>query len=157
MSLEHAVVASEFGNLEIIMRDSKLDSLDFSPKEPSPAKHSAKLSEVIRQLHSYFAGIQDFGQIDMELAGTEFQVAVWTEIKKIPAGQTVSYGDIAKAVGRPKAFRAVGAAVGANPIAIIVGCHRVLGANGQLTGYTGGSGLETKKRLLNHERLHFGA
>lgn len=157
MSLEHAVVASEFGNLEIIMRDSKLDSLDFTPKEPSPAKHSAELSEVIRQLHGYFAGIQDFGQIDMELAGTEFQVAVWTEIKKIPAGQTVSYGDIANAVGRPKAFRAVGAAVGANPIAIIIGCHRVLGANGKLTGYTGGSGLETKKKLLNHERLHFGA
>lgn len=157
MSLEHAVVASEFGNLEITMCDSKLDSLKFTPKEPSSAKHSPEMSAVISQLHGYFAGVQDFGQIDMELAGTEFQRSVWGEIKKIPAGQTVSYGDIAKAVGRPKAFRAVGAAVGANPIAIIIGCHRVLGANGKLTGYTGGSGLETKKKLLNHERLHFGA
>lgn len=157
MTIELAVIESKFGNIEIMMRNAKLTSVHFSSKQPTSAQHSAQLAEVIQQLRGYLAGNQDFDQLDMELNGTEFQQSVWNEIRKIPAGATLSYGEIAKAIGRPKASRAVGAAVGANPIAIIIGCHRVLGATGKLTGYTGGAGLETKNKLLNHERLHFGA
>jgi methylated-DNA-[protein]-cysteine S-methyltransferase len=84
-------------------------------------------------------------------AGTEFQQSVWTALCDIPFGATASYGDIAKSIGQPMATRAVGAANGRNPLPIIVPCHRVIGASGALTGYSGGGGLDTKQRLLDHE------
>jgi methylated-DNA-[protein]-cysteine S-methyltransferase len=107
---------------------------------------------VAAQLLEYFAG--DRRQIDLPLAptGTEFQLAVLEELQKIPYGETTSYGDIARRIGRPKALRAVGAANGRNPIPIIIPCHRVIGSGGDLTGF--GGGLPTKERLLRLEMEH---
>lgn len=101
------------------------------------------------ELRRYFAGehVQFFCPLDLH--GTPFQVAVWQELSRIPYGKTRSYGEIALAIGRPTASRAVGAANGANPVAIIVPCHRVIGSNGNLTGY--GGGLPTKAWLLTLE------
>jgi methylated-DNA-[protein]-cysteine S-methyltransferase len=102
------------------------------------------------QLDAYFAG--ELTEFDLELApdGTAFQTAVWSALCRIPYGATVSYGDIARDLGAPKAVRAVGAANGRNPLPIIVPCHRVIGANGSLTGF--GGGLPVKKFLLEHEQ-----
>jgi methylated-DNA-[protein]-cysteine S-methyltransferase len=85
--------------------------------------------------------------------GTEFQKSVWKQISKIPFGKLKTYKDIADAIGKPKAARAVGGAVGSNPVPLVVGCHRVLGASGEITGYSGGDGLPTKRWLLQHEGL----
>jgi O-6-methylguanine DNA methyltransferase len=102
-------------------------------------------------LRAYFAGESaDISPLILELRGAPFEVRVWNALKKIPAGTTTTYGAIAREVGSPDASRAVGMANGANPIAIIVPCHRVIGSNGTLTGY--GGGLETKSWLLSHER-----
>jgi methylated-DNA-[protein]-cysteine S-methyltransferase len=104
-------------------------------------------------INRYFAG--DIGAIDeipVQTAGTAFQRSVWNELRKIRAGAPVSYGKLALQIARPQAVRAVGLANGANPIGIVVPCHRVIGANGSLTGY--GGGLERKRWLLDHERKH---
>lgn len=108
------------------------------------------LKEAARQLDEYFAG--DRTEFDLELApqGTPFQLDVWQQLRRIPYGETISYGDLAKRVDRPGAARAVGAANGQNPIAIIVPCHRVIGADGSLTGF--GGGLPWKRWLLNREQ-----
>jgi len=106
---------------------------------------------ITEPLMAYFRG--DFAAIDgieVQLRGTEFQRAVWAELREIPAGTTISYGTLAKRVGRPGASRAVGLANGSNPISIVVPCHRVIGANGSLTGY--GGGLDRKRWLLAHEK-----
>ncbi len=104
------------------------------------------LVEASRQLQAYFRGeLREF-DLPLEIVGTEFQVAVWRQLLTIPFGETRSYLQIAEAVARPPAVRAVGAANGANPIAIVVPCHRVIGASGKLVGY--GGGLPLKKRLL---------
>lgn len=105
---------------------------------------------IRRALEAYFEG--DFallGSIPCATAGTDFQRAVWTALRDIPAGQTLSYGALAAKLGCPKAVRAVGLANGANPIGVVVPCHRVIGSNGSLTGY--GGGLERKRWLLAHE------
>lgn len=105
------------------------------------------------KINRYFAG--DIGAIDeipVQTAGTAFQRSVWKELRKIPSGTRISYGKLAVQIARPKAVRAVGLANGANPIGIVVPCHRVSGANGSLTGYLGG--LERKRWLLEHERKH---
>jgi methylated-DNA-[protein]-cysteine S-methyltransferase len=91
----------------------------------------------------------------VEWHGTAFQEAVWQQIADLGWGQTASYAEIAGAIGNPKAVRAVGGAVGANPVPLIVGCHRVMGASGQITGYSGGDGIATKKWLLNHESIDY--
>lgn len=107
---------------------------------------------VKQQLAAYFSGeLTDF---DLKLApqGTEFQLAVWAALEKIPYGETRSYGDVAVQIGRPEASRAVGAANGQNPLPIVVPCHRVIGSNGSLTGF--GGGLECKQFLLRHEQTH---
>jgi methylated-DNA-[protein]-cysteine S-methyltransferase len=102
--------------------------------------------EVIRQLKAYFEGkLTDF-DLPLVLHGTEFQLLVWSNLQKIPYGETVSYGEIAKRIGSPDAARAVGLANGSNPIPIIIPCHRVIGSNGDLTGF--GGGLPIKKKLL---------
>ena len=110
----------------------------------------ARFAEEIGQLRAYFSGKRQ--QFDLQLApkGTAFQKEVWRELQAIPYGQTISYGELAQRIGRPKAARAVGAANGANPLALIVPCHRVLGSNGRLTGYRGG--LSIKEALLAHEQ-----
>jgi methylated-DNA-[protein]-cysteine S-methyltransferase len=102
--------------------------------------------EVVRQLKTYFEGrLTDF-HLPLVLDGTEFQLLVWSNLQKIPYGETVSYGEIAKRIGSPDAARAVGLANGSNPIPIIIPCHRVIGSNGDLTGF--GGGLPIKKKLL---------
>lgn len=106
-------------------------------------------TEVFSQLGAYFSG--ELKQFDLPLcfAGTDFQNSVWTALCDIPYGETISYGILAARIGRPKASRAVGAANGANPLPIVVPCHRVIGADKSLTGF--GGGIETKRFLLEHE------
>jgi methylated-DNA-[protein]-cysteine S-methyltransferase len=115
----------------------------------APQRDAEAAAEAVEQLSAYFTG--ERLEFDLPLAprGTAFQREVWKTLREIPPGETQSYGDVARAIGRPSASRAVGAANGRNPIAIVVPCHRVIGANGQLTGYA--SGLERKRWLLDHE------
>jgi O-6-methylguanine DNA methyltransferase len=110
---------------------------------------NAHLEQAMDELRRYLAGERVQFSCPLDLHGTAFQIAVWEELFRIPYGQTRSYAEIAKAIGRPKAIRAVGAANGANPVAIIVPCHRVIGSNGALTGY--GGGIPTKQWLLSLE------
>ncbi len=109
----------------------------------------AAFGEVVRQLRAYFSG--ELREFDLQLApeGTEFQLRVWRALRKIPYGETISYGELAKRVGNAKASRAVGLANGCNPIPIIVPCHRVIGSDGSLTGF--GGGLRNKEKLLELE------
>jgi len=109
----------------------------------------APLAAAARQLTEYFAGTRRDFDLPLRLNGTLFQTRVWHELKEIPYGQTWSYGQLAKRIGKPSASRAVGLANGRNPISILVPCHRVIGADGSLTGY--GGGLERKQWLLKHE------
>lgn len=111
------------------------------------------LRPYISQLESYFRGELRAFTFELDLVGTQFQKDCWQALLRIPYGETCSYADIARAIGRPNAFRAVGQANHDNPIAIIVPCHRVLGANGTLTGY--GGGLSTKEKLLRLEGAKF--
>lgn len=111
---------------------------------------SAELDSAIRQLTEYFAGGRRKFDLRLELDGTEFQRAVWQEVARIPYGETRSYGDIARAIGRPSACRAVGAANGRNPIPIVIPCHRVIGSDRRLTGF--GGGLDIKEALLALEQ-----
>jgi methylated-DNA-[protein]-cysteine S-methyltransferase len=110
-----------------------------------------RTAEVRRQLEEYFAGKRREFDLPLSPVGTPFELAVWEELKKIPFGETRSYGEIAAALGRHGSARAVGRANGANPIPIVVPCHRVIGADGSLTGF--GGGLEAKSRLLEIEGL----
>ncbi|HVJ63631.1 MAG TPA: methylated-DNA--[protein]-cysteine S-methyltransferase [Bdellovibrionota bacterium] len=107
------------------------------------------LIEAEKQLRQYFGGERQSFSLELAPEGTEFQQEVWLALRKIPYGETRSYGELAKVIGRPSASRAVGAANGRNPLSIVVPCHRVIGAGGQLTGFAGG--LECKSILLNLE------
>lgn len=109
-------------------------------------------AEARRQLADYFAGKRKSFDLPLKPNGTEFQLQVLDELQKIPYGKTASYGDVAKRIGRPKAVRAVGAANGRNPLPIVIPCHRVIGASGDLTGF--GGGLPTKEALLRLELEH---
>ena len=116
----------------------------------TPAQNPSRLASAIA---AYFDGdIQAIDSLPVATKGTPFQKNVWQALRSIPAGQTISYGELALRLGRPAAVRAVGLANGANPIGVVVPCHRVIGANGSLTGY--GGGLERKRWLINHERQH---
>ncbi|HLN48259.1 MAG TPA: methylated-DNA--[protein]-cysteine S-methyltransferase [Steroidobacteraceae bacterium] len=110
------------------------------------------LPQAVRQLREYFEGKRHEFDLPMRLAGTVFQQRVWRSLTEIPYGETWSYGQLAKRIGNPNASRAVGLANGRNPISILVPCHRVIGADGSLTGY--GGGLERKRWLLAHEGSH---
>jgi methylated-DNA-[protein]-cysteine S-methyltransferase len=123
----------------------KLAMLQLDPQLPI-------LLETERQLKEYFGGTRKEFNLPLEPAGTEFQNKVWRALREIPFGQTRSYLDLAKSIGSAKAVRAVGAANGKNPLSIVVPCHRVVGANGMLTGFAGG--LEVKAKLLAHEECH---
>jgi methylated-DNA-[protein]-cysteine S-methyltransferase len=107
--------------------------------------------EAKQQLSAYFAGTLNEFDLPLQMQGTLFEQRIWEALKTIPYGLTMSYGELALQIGQPKASRAVGLANGRNPISIIVPCHRVIGANGKLTGY--GGGIERKQWLLNHEHL----
>jgi methylated-DNA-[protein]-cysteine S-methyltransferase len=124
------------------------------PAHVAPEWHRApkKLGDVRAQLAAYFAGKLIAFDFDLAPRGTDFQRRVWSELRRIPYGDTTSYAELARRIGNPNAMRAVGAANGANPIAIIVPCHRVIGHDGQLVGF--GGGLPAKRWLLDHERHH---
>ncbi len=117
--------------------------------EPDWIFNEKPLANACRQLREYFAGERREFDLPLQLSGTEFQVSVLEALLDIPYGETTSYGEIARRIGRPRAVRAVGAANGRNPIPIIVPCHRVIGYDGDLTGF--GGGLDTKEALLRLE------
>ena len=148
---------SPVGELKLVATDCGLAAILWENDDPkrvrlSPLVESRGhpvLLEAERQLDEYFAGKRKNFSLQFDCAGTEFQKEVWQALATIPFGETRSYAEIARQIGRPKAVRAVGAANGKNPISIVVPCHRVIGSNGKLTGFAGG--LETKEALLRIE------
>jgi len=136
-------------------RANRIRDLDWSIAQLAsdagmPAmRDPVRAAEVARQMREYFAGERTVFDLTLAPRGTEFQLRVWAALLEIPAGQTWSYGQLAAHIGRPSASRAVGAANGNNPLVVVVPCHRVVGANGTLTGY--GGGLSRKRWLLEHE------
>jgi methylated-DNA-[protein]-cysteine S-methyltransferase len=146
-----AIYASPIGAVEIAGTSEGITAVDFvAPDTPGSRETPACLEACYRQIHEYFTGRRQVFTVDLIFAGTDFQKKVWHALLSIPYGQVASYGQIAAAVGNPKACRAVGSANGKNPIGIIVPCHRVIGSNGTLTGY--GGGLWRKEWLLAHEK-----
>lgn len=145
---------SPFGFITFTAEAEKITAVELCKKANSVG--SAKvLDEASKQLGLYLKGSLAKFNLPLKVSGTPFQLAVWKAIAKVPFGKTISYGEIAAAIGKPQAARAVGAAVGANPTPLLVGCHRVLGSNGSLTGYSGGQGIKTKKLLLDHEGIEY--
>lgn len=143
------------GELLLAGEDGALAMIGF-PKgsmrrdpEPDWIYKEKPLSDARQQLQEYFAGTRKAFDLPLRLNGTEFQVSVLNALQEIPYGETVSYGEIAKRIGNPKAMRAVGAANGRNPIPIVVPCHRVIGSSGDMTGF--GGGIDTKEALLRLE------
>ena len=146
------------GPLRLYFTDRGLSALEFAgegsssaPEQDSPPPHLKPLIDAAkRELTAYFNGAPaDFDSITLDPRGTAFQLRVWQELRRIPRGQTISYAELARRVGSPKACRAVGHANGANPIPLFIPCHRVIAADGGLGGYS--SGLERKDWLLRHE------
>ena len=136
--------------LKIETESENITHIGFIPVQTaSPASNEVE-KQVKLQLDEYFSGTRKRFQAALQLAGTPFQVKVWQALLEIPYGKTESYGELAVRIGHPKALRAVGGALNRNPIAIIVPCHRVIGADGKLTGFAGG--LDTKKYLLELEQ-----
>ncbi len=153
----YKTIPSPVGRLHLIASDRGLAAILWEEEDPKSARFSPLnenkrhpvLLETERQLNDYFAGKLKKFSLKFDPTGTEFQKEVWRELSAIPFGETRSYGEIAKKIGRPKAVRAVGGANGRNPLPIVVPCHRVIGANGTLTGF--GGGLEMKAFLLKAE------
>ena len=138
--------------IRLVASKSGLRAVQFhSFREPASERNDLNrwMNQAAEELRSYFAGTLLAFRVPLDMEGTEFQLSVWNYLTKIPYGETRSYAQVAEAIGRPKAVRAVGAANGSNPVAIIVPCHRVIGSSGKLTGY--GGGLPLKKRLLELE------
>jgi methylated-DNA-[protein]-cysteine S-methyltransferase len=125
------------------------DGLRPSRPPAGARRDAAAFAAVAAQLAEYFAGERTTFALALAMDGTPFQRLVWQELRRIPYGETISYGELARRVGKPDAARAVGLANGRNPISVIVPCHRVIGANGSLTGF--GGGLERKRMLLELE------
>lgn len=165
---QHTVIDSPYGPLTLVADDGVLCGLymtdhrhrppeeTFGPWVPprergrAAGRDAHPFAAVEEQLEAYFTGgLREFN-LPLRLAGTPFQRRVWDELNRIPYGETRTYGELAGALGIPSASRAVGLANGRNPVSIIVPCHRVIGANGSLTGY--GGGLDRKRRLLDFER-----
>jgi len=153
--IHYRTIDSPIGLLTLAGRGTVLTNLRMVDQtyEPSRAHWTldgTAFADAVEQLGAYFAGeLSDF-DVELDMRGTEFQRRVWQALLTIPYGETRSYGEIAEQVGAPGAARAVGLANGRNPIAIIVPCHRVIGASGSLTGY--GGGLDRKKTLLGLEK-----
>ncbi len=150
-------IPSPIGHLLVTSDGVNLTGLYLENHKGGPSidrnwsQDSSKFGGVKSQLASYFAGNLKKFDVAIRTGGTEFQRAVWKQLDGIPFGETLTYGEIAKRLGDPHASRAVGTAVGRNPVSIIVPCHRVVGSHGAITGYAGG--LERKRFLLDHERV----
>lgn len=153
MTTYYTTMRSPIGRLTLSSDGEALTGLHMAPYQAATEwrRDNAPFAEAIDQLESYFAGERRAFDLPLAPVGTAFQLSVWKELETIPYGQVRSYGDIARGIGNPKAVRAVGRANGSNPIAIVVPCHRVIGANGTLTGF--GGGIDRKVRLLALEGL----
>lgn len=152
-TLIHAEMDSPIGTIHLYANEEGLCALYMNTHRdelplgiPGPNK---VLDQTIKELMEYFDGTRREFSVALLPNGTKFQKSVWAELMNIPYGKTISYGELAKRLGDPLLTRAVGTANGANPISIIIPCHRVIGANGHLTGY--GGGIEKKRWLLDHE------
>ena len=146
------VIDSPIGPLRLVAADGALTAIDFSPFGDRPGDEAAEepvLQQAAAQLAEYFAGERTDFDLPLAPRGTEFQRAVWMALAGIGYGETISYAQLAQRVGKPTAMRAVGAANGRNPLPIVLPCHRVIGADGALTGF--GGGLPTKQFLLELE------
>lgn len=150
--MRHSIMDSPIGPLTIVERDGGLAAIYMVGHAHAPAPESLgervddALPEATRQLGEFFAGERTEFDLPLNAVGTEFQRKVWAALAEIPYGETRTYGEIAVELARPSASRAVGAAVGRNPISIVVPCHRVVGSDGRITGYAGG--VERKEYLL---------
>lgn len=158
LNMYYCTYTSPLGEIALTANENGLSALAFqSGKSPISfiglSHNNSKFIEVIQQLTEYFEGTRKHFDIPLAPEGTNFQKQVWHALTKIPCGETRSYAWIAKNINNEKAVRAVGTANGANPIALIVPCHRVIGSNGKLTGYAGG--LALKAKLLMHEGAQF--
>jgi len=145
---------SPVGKLRIIENGIGITHIEFPEIQKNiiaEEKETPLLTKTIKQLAEYFAGKRKDFDIPLHLNGTVFQMKAWSELRKIPYGETRTYQQIAEATGNRKASRAIGLANNRNPIPFIIPCHRVIGSNGSLTGYAGG--LETKKFLLDLEQI----
>ncbi|KIF71124.1 cysteine methyltransferase [Streptomyces sp. AcH 505] len=155
MHKQHTVIDSPYGPLTLVATDDRLSGLYMVNHRHRPPEESfgdpdpRPFRETERQLAAYFDGELTHFDLPISLAGTPFQLSVWEQLQLIPYGETRSYGQLADALGKPAASRAVGLANGRNPISIIVPCHRVIGSTGSLIGY--GGGLDRKQRLLVFE------
>lgn len=148
-------VETPVGPLRLFASDEGLRGVLWAGQELRPLKlddtpidkpEHPVLCKAVRQLGEYFAGKRSTFDVPLDPVGTDFQQRAWLELRKVPFGETRTYGEQAKAIGRPTASRAIGAANGRNPLSIFVPCHRIVGANGCLTGFAGG--LEAKRLLL---------
>ena len=155
-TISFTYLQSPIGPLLLASSGFRLHSITF-PKPGSPAtprsnwnEDASAFKEPIHQLQAYFAGELENFDLPLGPEGTPFQQKVWNELCRIPYGETISYGELAKRIGNPNASRAVGLANGSNPIPIVIPCHRVIGSNGKLTGY--GGGLPIKEKLLAVEK-----
>jgi len=145
------IVVSEHGVRAVLWEDDQdRVALGDPPPEPIDASDHPVARAAAEQLGGYFDGTRTAFDLPLDLVGSEFQLLVWRALGRIPYGETRSYGQQAAGIGRPKAARAVGAANGRNPVSIVLPCHRVVGADGRLTGFAGG--LDAKRFLLAHER-----
>jgi methylated-DNA-[protein]-cysteine S-methyltransferase len=152
--MQYAVITTPMGLLTVASTEKGIASIQFGNSIPRDAVASGESAnrETALQLTEYFEGKRTRFELPLDVEGTPFQKAVWNELLRIPYGETRSYGDIARAIGRPGAARAVGMANHDNPVAVVIPCHRVVGRDGSLTGYAGG--LHLKAQLLSIERQH---
>jgi methylated-DNA-[protein]-cysteine S-methyltransferase len=154
-------IPSPLGLLELTSNGEQILSLTIEGDSTFPASlqtdgADALLHEAARQLGEYFAGSRTVFDLPVRLTeGTAFQRAIWSSLATIGFGEVLSYGELGALAGRPGSGRAVGGAVGANPVPIIIGCHRVLATSGRITGYSGGKGVPTKEWLLAHEGIGY--
>ena len=146
---------SPIGIIRVFESNGKVTAIDIAAKGAKATSNDSPVLQTAKtELEQYFAGKLTKFTFPVDLsAGTEFQRNDWRQIGRINFGKTKSYADIAKAIGKPKAARAVGGAVGSNPVPLVIGCHRVMGASGKITGYSGGKGIPTKEWLLEHEGI----
>ena len=148
--MNKTVIDSPIGKIAIFAENEKIIRINLKTDEKPDSVITEKiLLKAEKQLFEYFSGKRRSFELEYEFSGTDFQKSVWRELEKIPFGETKTYGEIAAAIGNPKAGRAVGSSCNKNPLAIIVPCHRVIGAGGKLTGFA--CGTEVKKWLLGHE------
>lgn len=147
----HCVIPSPVKPIRIDERNGLIVAVNFV-QEPLFPPETPLLQEAARQLNAYFDGTLTDFDLPLLLEGTPFRMKCWQALRTIPYGETISYGEQARRIGNPKATRAVGGANHHNPISIIVPCHRVIGADGSLTGY--GGGVDVKAWLLTHEQKH---